>query len=326
MMYRPDLTIDNDMLVLVSEISVLIDRIPKKIATPLHIRLSRDNHVRTIHSTSAIEGNKLSLEEVTEIIDGKRVIGSPDDIREIKNAKKAYDLMKRFDPLSVKDMLTAHGVLMNGLIDLPGEFRDRDVGVYKGPEAVHIAPHHDDVPLLVNDLMDWYRDADLHPLIATCVFHCRFEYIHPFIDGNGRMGRLWHSLMLSKWDAAFEHLPIESWINLNKKEYYRTLSHAHNEGDVSAFVKYMLLMIRMAVDEFVDEITYAVGKEKNVKEAILDMISGDPKVTAAGMAGVLGINIRTVKRHLSSLTNDGMVIRIGSDKTGHWKILHPPVP
>jgi len=319
MTYRPEFTIDNEVLVLVSDISTLVGRIPKRGLTPTQVRLRQENNVRTIHSTSAIEGNRLSLEEVTDIIGGKHVVGNPKDILEIKNAKKAYDRMNRYDPFSVNDLLTAHRILMKGLIDLPGEFRDCGVGVFKGPVAVHVAPEHEDVPDLVKELMEWSKETDLHPLVMSCIFHGRFEYIHPFIDGNGRMGRLWHSLMLSKWDTAFEHLPIESWINLNKDEYYRTLSESH-KGNTSVFVKFMLLMIKMAVDEFADEMTYVAVKDRNVRELILDMIFDDPKATAAKMAETLGVSDRTVKRHLSSMTKDGMIKREGSDKTGHWVV------
>ena len=320
MIYRPEFVIDNEMLTLVSETAELIGRIAEGNETPIQLRLRRDNRVRMIHSTSAIEGNKLSQEEVTDIIDGKRVIGDPKDIREIKNAKKAYDRMDRYDPFSIGSLLAAHGILMKGLIDRPGEFRDCEVGVFKGGSAVHIAPEHDDVPLLMNELMDWCRAADMHPLILSCVLHCRFEYIHPFVDGNGRMGRLWQSLILSKWRPAFSYLPIESWVNMNKKEYYSTLNEAHR-GNISVFIKYMLLMIRMAVDEFVDERTYASKKPSDIKGLISGMISKDPKATSAKMAETLGVSSSTVKRHLSAMAAAGTIKRVGSDKTGHWEIV-----
>ncbi|MCL2142818.1 MAG: Fic family protein [Methanomassiliicoccaceae archaeon] len=325
MTYRPDIIIDNEILTLVSEIAVLIDRIPEKVATSRHLKLSRGKNIRTVHSTSAIEGNRLSLKEVTDIIDGKRVAGDPKDIREIKNAKKAYDLINKYDPFSVEDMLNAHRILMDGLVDMPGEFRDCGVGVYRGAEAVHIAPEHDDVPFLISELTDWCMETDIHPLIMSCVFHCRFEYIHPFVDGNGRMGRLWHSLMLSKWSPAFKYLPVESWINLNKKEYYSSLGEAH-KGNISAFIKFMLLMIRMAADELADEVAYTSGKESDIKEEILKIISHDPGTTAAGMADMLGLSVRTVRRHLSSMAADGMIKRAGSDKTGHWEAVRASRP
>jgi len=323
MVYRPEFAIDNEVLTLVSEIAMLISRIPEGNVNSVQLRLRHSNNVRTIHSTSAIEGNRLSLEEVTDIIDGKHVIGDPDDIREIKNAKKAYDRMNRYDPFSVKDLLAAHGTLMKDLVERPGEFRDCEVGVFKGPVAVHIPPEHDDVPDMVGDLMEWSKGVKLHPLVMSCIFHGRFEYIHPFVDGNGRMGRLWHSLILSKWRPAFEYLPIESWININKKEYYRSLDEAHR-GNISVFVKFMLLMIRMAVDEYVDEITYTSGKGPDIRMSILDMVSGDPKVTVAKMASVLNVSGRTIKRHLSLMTKAGTIKREGGARTGHWEVVRPP--
>jgi len=320
MAYRPDLTIDNEMLTLVSEIAVLIDRIPSGTLTPRHLKLRDESRIRSIHSSAAIEGNGLSLNEVTDIINNKRVIGGPKDILEIKNAQKAYDLMNDLEPFSAKDMLVAHGIMMKGLVDLPGEFRDCGVGVYKGGVPVHIAPEHDDVPGLIKGLMEWGKNADTHPLIMSCIFHCRFEYIHPFIDGNGRMGRLWHSLILSKWRPAFAYLPIESWIDLNRKEYYNALREA-DEGNISVFIRFMLTMIKMAADEFVDEISYISKRDRDIKGSILNTISEDPGATAVMMAEILGVSTRTVKRYLSSMTEEGIIKRTGSDKTGHWKVI-----
>jgi Fic family protein len=317
MVYRPDFTIDNEILTLVSDIAVLIDRIPKGTPTSRHLELKRNGKIRSIHSSAAIEGNKLSLEQVTDIINGKHVIGNPKDILEIKNARRAYDRVADYDPFSANDLLEAHGMMMNDLVDSPGEFRDCGVGVYKGPVAVHIAPEHEDVPYLINDLIDWCRSSDAHPLIIGCVFHCRFEYIHPFLDGNGRMGRLWHSLLLSKWRPAFGYLPIESWIHLNRKGYYNSLREA-DKGNITAFIKFMLTVIKVAADDFVDEITYAPKRRLSIRDSIIDIISGDPEATAASMAEVLGVSDRTIKRHLSSMTNAGLIKRVGSDKTGHW--------
>jgi len=319
MVYDPKFIIDNEMLTLVSEIAALIERIPET-KTSKHIKLRQESRIRSIHSSVAIEGNRLSLEKVTDIINGKRVIGSPKDILEVKNAQKAYDRMDEFDQFSVNDLLSAHGIMMNGTVDSPGEFRDCGVGVYKGGEPVHIAPEHEDVPYLMNDLMDWSRDSDIHPLIKGCIFHCRFEYIHPFVDGNGRMGRLWHTLILSRWRHMFSHIPIESWINLNRREYYDSLTEADKEN-ISVFIKFMLSMIRMAVDEFADEILYTQKSELNIMKEILETIASDPGVTAVRMAKSLGVSSRTIKRHLSSMVEKGVIRRAGSDKTGHWEII-----
>jgi len=320
MTYAPDLIIDNEMLILVSEIAVLVDRISERSPTHRQIELRRTGRARSIHSSAAIEGNRLSLEDVTDIMDGKRILRDHREVLEIKNAQRACDRMDGYDPFSAEDLLTAHRLMMDGLVDSPGMFRDCGVGVYKGGVPLHIAPEHEDVPHLVSDLMDWSSSSDLHPLILSCIFHCRFEYIHPFVDGNGRMGRLWHSLILSRWRSAFSHLPIENWIYVNRREYYDSLKES-DEGNITVFIKFMLRIIKAAVDEFVDEISYAPKGQKSRKESITEIITQDPGATAEKMAGILGVSTRTVKRHLSSMTEAGIIRRSGSDKTGKWETI-----
>ena len=320
MTYNPLFDIDNEMLNLVSDIAVLIDRVKDEEIPSRHLKLRRKNRIRSIQSSLAIEGNSLSLEKVTDIIEGKRVIGNPREIQEVKSAVAAYDLIDHLTPYSVDDLLKAHGKIAFGLIDLPGRFRECGVGVYKGNVAIHIAPDHEDVPHLIKDLMEWAENSDVHPLIKSCIFHCRFEYIHPFEDGNGRMGRLWHSLILSKWKPVFAYLPIESWVKLNQKEYYSALMEA-DKDNIEVFIRFMLRMILTAVDEFADEIAYSPKNMREREMAILKIISNDPKSTASEMAGILNVSDRTIKRQLSSLTEKGIIRRVGSDKTGHWEIL-----
>ena len=320
MVYRPEFLIDNEMLTLVSEIAVLVDRIPKGVRSPQHVEIRRAGRVRSIHSSAAIEGNRLSLDEVTDIVNGKRVIGDPRDILEIRNAQRAYDRMEDHDPFSAQDLLAAHGLMMDGLIDSPGNFRDCGVGVYKGAVPVHIAPEHEEVPDLVNDLMAWCKTSDLHPLIAGCIFHCRFEYIHPFTDGNGRMGRLWHSLLLSKWRPVFSHLPVEDWIYANRREYYGALQES-DKGNIAVFIRFMLNIIKNAVDELVDELTYSGKGRTDIKGSITKIITDDPGATAEKMAEMLNVSSRTVRRHLSSMAEAGVIKRVGSDKTGHWELI-----
>jgi len=308
------------MLNLISDIAVLIDRVKADDLPSRTLKLRRTNRIRSIQSSLAIEGNSLSLEKVTDIIEGKRVIGNPREIQEVKSAVAAYDLIDHLNPYSVDDLLKAHGKIAFGIIDLPGRFRKCGVGVYKGNVAIHIAPDHEDVPRLMKDLMDWAESSDVHPLIKSCIFHCRFEFIHPFEDGNGRMGRLWQSLILSKWKPLFAYLPIESWVKLNQKEYYNSLMEADKEN-IEVFIKYMLRMIFTAVDEFVDEITYSPKNMQEREKAILEILSKEPQSTASEIAGILSVSDRTIKRHLSSLTEKGIIRRVGSDKTGHWEIL-----
>ncbi|MCL2317729.1 MAG: Fic family protein [Methanomassiliicoccaceae archaeon] len=320
MPYKPLFDIDNEMLDLVSDIAVLIGRVKAEDVPSRHLKLRRTNRIRSIQSSLAIEGSSLSLENVTDIIEGKRVIGNPREIQEVKSAVAAYDLIDNLNPYSVDDLLKAHGKMAFGLIGLPGRFRKCGVGVYKGNVAIHIAPDHEDVPRLIEDLMDWAESSDVHPLIKSCIFHCRFEFIHPFEDGNGRMGRLWQSLILSKWKPLFAYLPIESWVKLNQKEYYNSLMEADKEN-IEVFIKYMLRMIFTAVDEFVDEITYSPKNMQEREKAILEILSKEPQSTASEIAGILSVSDRTIKRHLSSLTEKGIIRRVGSDKTGHWEIL-----
>ena len=319
MTYRPEFEIDNEILTLVSDIAVLVDRIPDNDAPPRDLRLRRNNRIRSIQSSLAIEGNTLSLEEVTDIVEGRRVLGNPREIGEVKGAVRAYDMIESLDPYLSEDLLRAHAEMMAGLVDSPGEFRDCEVGVYKGNVPVHIAPDSEDVPVLMSDLIDWAKNSDIHPLIKGCLFHCRFEYIHPFVDGNGRVGRLWHTLILSKWKRVFSYLPIETLIKLNQREYYKALAES-DKDNVSLFIKFMLRITLAAVDEYVDEISFH-PKTLDIEASILRNISNNPRITSAEMAKALGVSDRTVKRYISSMTEKGLIKREGSDKSGHWKVL-----
>jgi len=319
MKYQPEFAIDSEILTLVSDISILIGRIHGEDTVSRNLKLRRENRIRSIHSSLGIEGNTLSLEKVTNILDGKTVAGSAREVLEVKGAVAAYDLIDSLDPYSADDLLKAHGVMMNDLVQRPGKFRDCSVGVFKGPVAVHIAPKAEDVPGMMEDIFNWTRGTDHHPLIKGCVFHCRFEFIHPFVDGNGRMGRLWHSLILSHWNPIFAYLPVETWIRSNQQEYYAALNDS-DKGDLTKFIRFMLNMIKMAVDEFVDLSTHDQGIS-NIERKILEIISRYPEATAVLMAKELKVSDRTVKRHLSALVEKDVIRRVGSNKTGRWEIV-----
>ena len=321
MIYQPKFTISNEILTLVSDISLLVGRIRDDDMPIRDLKLRRENRIRSIHSSLAIEGNTLSLDKVTDIIDGKHVIGTAREIQEVKGAAAAYDMIDSLDPHSIDDLLKAHSAMTQDLVERPGAFRDCNVGVFKGPEAVHIAPEHEDVPRMIDELIEWSERTDQHPLIKSCVFHCRFEYIHPFVDGNGRMGRLWHSLILSRWNPVFVYLPVETGVRSNQRDYYAALNES-DKSDMTEFIRFMLQMIKMAMDEFVDEAEYSGRKNVSEKErTILNLILKDPKVTAATIAEVMGVSSRTAKRYLSMLLEKGLISRMGSDKTGHWEVL-----
>ncbi|MDR3543167.1 MAG: Fic family protein, partial [Desulfosporosinus sp.] len=195
--YVPPYSVTDAIIHLVAEISELVGVVTVKSETAVNPHLRRDNQIRTIHSSLAIENNSLSLEQMTDIINGKRVLGSPNEIREVKNAFDAYSLTLTFDPFSIEDLLKSHKILMAELTNEAGRFRFGGVGVFAGEKLVHMAPPADIIPKLISDLIHWVKTTDTHPLIKSCVFHYEFEFIHPFADGNGRMGRMWQTLLLS---------------------------------------------------------------------------------------------------------------------------------
>jgi Fic family protein len=207
------------------------------------IRLHRKNRMRTIHSSLAIEGNSLTLGEVTAVIEGKVVAGKQTEIKEVKNAYEAYDKIMTLDPYDVKDFLKAHKLMTEGLVDEAGKFRSGDVGVFDGDVAVHIGARPQFVSDLIKDLFDWAKDSGLHPVLKSAILHYEIETIHPFADGNGRMGRLWQTLLLAKWNSIFAWIPMESVMNQNRPEYYDALYYGQHSGDSSRFIEFTLLAL-----------------------------------------------------------------------------------
>ena len=247
--YVPPYKVSDTIIGLVSEISELVGAVTIKGETSANPQLRRDNQIRSIHSSLAIENNSLSLEQVTDVINGKRILGVPNEIREVKNAYEAYNLLLTLDPFSIEDMLKAHKILMAGLTKEAGFFRSGGVGVFAGKQLVHLAPSASVVPRLVDDLIKWVKISDAHPLIKSCVFHYEFEFIHPFADGNGRMGRMWQTLILSGWRPLFAWLPVEMLIRERQQKYYRVLAVADNTSDSTAFVEFILQAILDALRE-----------------------------------------------------------------------------
>jgi Fic family protein len=237
------------MIRLVGEIGEALGRhavSAEKARTP---HLGRGNRIRTVQASLAIENNTLSLEQVTAIFDGKRVLGKPREIKEVRNAFAAYEQLEGWDPFSLPDLLDAHRVLLDGLVDDPGVFRRGGVGVVRGREVLHIAPPANRVAHLVGDLLDWLRTTDDHPLIAGSAFHYELEFIHPFSDGNGRMGRLWQTVILSRWRPLMAYLPVETVIHDRRRDYYRMLVRADSLADATPFIEFMLAALLEAIEE-----------------------------------------------------------------------------
>ena len=221
--YRPPFHMTDRITNLTAAICELLGQIKILSNGKFSPYLRKENRIRTIHSSLAIEHNSLSLEQVTAIIDGKRILGNPVEIKEVKNAYTTYEMMLTLDPFSVDDLLKAHEAMMKELISENGRFRSGGVGVFNGKALVHMAPPANMVPGQIQDLFSWYKASEIHPLIRSAIFHYEFEFIHPFADGNGRVGRMWHSLLLGRWNEIFYWLPVEDLIRSRQEEYYKAL-------------------------------------------------------------------------------------------------------
>lgn len=247
--YEPPFKITNRILNLIANISEMIGKFNVSDKTKYSLRLRKENRIKTIHSSLAIENNTLSIEQVTAIINGKRVLGMPQEIQEVKNAYETYEHMLELNPFSIIDLLKGHGMMMQSLASEAGRFRSGGVGVFNGDKLIHMAPPAKLVRGHIENLLEWTKNADLPMLIKSCVFHYEFEFIHPFQDGNGRIGRMWQTLLLSILNPMFIYLPIESLIKERQQEYYVALSKADSIGDSSAFVEFLLQVISDTLSE-----------------------------------------------------------------------------
>ena len=262
MSYKPPYTITPKITNLVAQISEAIGGY----YAHENLRLHRVNRIKTIHGTLAIEGNTLSTEQVTAVLEGKPVVAPINEVQEVRNALKAYELLDTLDPCKVDDLLKAHATMEAGLIDEIGCFRKGGAGVVSGKTVIHYAPDAERVPFLVNDLFEWLRTTDEHPLIASCVFHYEFEFIHPFADGNGRTGRLWQTLILSRWRPIFKNLPIENIVYKYQKEYYKAIAVSGGKAGCTPFVEFILGVIA-------ETLTTQETTRKTTQEIILEAIA-----------------------------------------------------
>lgn len=265
---QPPFTITNGMIEKIAEIAELTGRISAVSQLYKNLTLRRKNRIRTIYSSLAIEQNILTVEQVTAVLNGKHVLAPPKDIEEVKNAYEIYEILDKLDMYSIDDLLKAHGIMMKGLINEAGEFRSNPVGVVdsKTKEVIHFGTLPQYVHELVDKLLMWLKLTDVHPLIKSCVFHYEFEMIHPFSDGNGRIGRLWHTLILSKWNSLFAWLPIESMIHKRQQQYYNAINYCNNACESTAFIEFMLEAIRDTLLEAI-ETTYS---DEQVSEQVVE--------------------------------------------------------
>lgn len=323
MAYQPPFTITTDILNLVAQISQQVGELnaSQLNASP---QLRKQNRIKTITGTLAIEGNTLTEEQITAVVEGKPVLGSVRELAEVKGAIAAYDTLPSYRAENLNYLLAAHGLMMRDILVNAGEFRNKGVGIHKGGVVHHVAPPAHQVSGLMADLTQWLKNTKDHPLIASCVFHYEFEFIHPFADGNGRMGRLWQTLILSKWHPLFLSLPLESVIKEHQQDYYHALEQADNQANSTPFIHFMLSVINQTLTQNASanapEKALVNLSELKTPEAILALLGATPELTRQQLADTLNKDVRTIGRAISKLQQEGKLTRVGSDKTGHWQV------
>ena len=321
--YKPPFTMTEDITNLVIEIGELAGAITLKENLSTNPILRRENRIRSIHSSLSIEQNTLTVEQVSDVINGKRVLGPPQDIREVQNAYQAYDMLTRLNPYSIKDLLKAHKIMMSDLMKEAGIFRSKGVGIYAGDDLIHAGTPPQYVPDLMSELFAWLKESALHPLIKSCIFHYEFEFIHPFADGNGRLGRLWHTLILSKWKEFLLWLPVETLIKERQENYYMALNAANTDGESTIFVHFMLCVVRDTLKELMKHSTESPQDKEyeTTEEKVLHLLLDDGKMSAKRLAVEIGISERQVERIVKKMKGSGQILRVGGKKGGCWKVI-----
>ena len=307
---KPPFEITNRMIDYVAEIAELLGKLNVTDALSSSPTLRLSNRIRTIHGSLAIEQNTLSLEQVTAVLNGKHVLAPPKDITEVKNAYEIYERLDELDPYSVDDLLTAHGIMTRGLVEESGMFRTRPVGIVdSNGHVLHFGTLPQYVPDLVMELLEWAKTSEVHMLIRSCVFHYELELIHPFDDGNGRIGRLWHTLLLSKWNLVFAWLPVESIIHDRQQEYYDAINASNDAGESTVFIEFMLSSIKASLIEAIstsDETSHAkMGKAALRWNEIQKYLKTHNYIMNADVRELCGVSAATANRILASLVEEG---------------------
>ena len=249
---KPPYEITSSILKLITSISEKIGEVNANLLNKPSPKLRKQNRIKTIHSSLKIEGNTLTEEQITALLENKRVIGPKKDVLEVLNAIKIYENLEEYNPSNEKSFLKAHQNLMEGLIENSGKYRNQSVGIVKDSKVEHLAPPFENVPYLMKDLFEYLKKSDEIELIKSCVFHYEMEFIHPFLDGNGRMGRLWQTLILMEKYPIFEFLPFETLISNDQEKYYKALAESDKSGKSTKFIEYMLNVIDISISELLD--------------------------------------------------------------------------
>ena len=311
--YKPPYTITSKMVNLISSISEELTKIEynkKDIITP---RLRKKNRVKTLAGTLEIEGNFLGEEKITAILDGNRVLGTYQEILEVEGAINSYKEFENYKYDDLDSLLNAHKILMKGILTTAGSFRTVNVGVGSSEGVSHVAPPYGVVPDLMRDLFGWLKDSDEHILIKSCVFHYEFEFIHPFSDGNGRIGRLWQSVILYHWREVFNMIPTESIIRDHQERYYKVLEESGSLGESTPFVEFMLEVILQSIKS-------SVKSSVNTEVKILEYLKQNPKSTIKELAELLDLTSRAIEKQIAHLKREDKIKRVGSARKGHWEV------
>ena len=321
--YQPPFTLTSEIVSLVADIAEQVGRLSAQPDSGLDLRLRRINRIRTVTGSLAIEGNTLSEAQITAILEGKTVLAPPRELQEARNALAVYERLGEWNAQDEGDLLTAHKQLMLGLLDHPGVYRHGGVGVMGDGKVLHMAPQANRVPRLMGQLFHWLSNTREHPLIASSVFHYEFEFIHPFADGNGRMGRLWQTLLLSRWQAAFAWLPVESLVHQQQSAYYQALNASTQMSDSAPFIRFMLSCILDAVSKTSAKTRAEAQVKMRVKtpQQILGLLRDHPQMTLAEVAATLGRAVSTIERAAAKLQADGKLRYQGPKKGGRWEVL-----
>lgn len=330
-LYKPPYTISAKAINLIAEISALIENIGLSNLDLQDLHLRKTNLIKTIQGSTAIEGNTLTEKQITALLNGKKVVAPQKEIDEVLGAATAYEQIKKINPCKVDDILKIHKLMMGELVEESGVFRTRQVGVVDASgNIVHMPPSAFTVPNLMTELVAWLKKSEEHPLIKSCIFHYEFEFIHPFIDGNGRVGRFLQTAILGKWKKAFYVIPIENIVWQNQSGYYLALRRSSLIGDSSPFIEFMLERIKEAIlvtqKAKKKHVGVNVGVNVGVKLSardcdLLELLRLDRTLTAVRIAETYSISTRQAERLLTKLKKNGLIIRVGSDKTGHWKVV-----
>jgi Fic family protein len=315
---KPPYNLTSEILKLVSEVSHKIGEVNASFLTKQSPELRKRNRIKTIHASLAVEGNTLSIDQITSIIDNKRVVGPVKDIKEVSNAIEVYERLNKLNPFIEKSFLSAHKILMQGLVKNAGQYRTSGVGIVKGSQVAHIAPPASNVSFLMKDLFDYAKKSDELILIKSCVFHYEMEFLHPFSDGNGRMGRLWQTLLLMHQYPLFEFLPFETLISKNQKKYYQALSTSDKKGESTFFIEFMLKILSDSLDELLKE---RLGPISSAERIRIFIESGIKEFTRKNYMNYFKtISSATASRDLLLAVKDELIEKFGDKSNTIYKI------